>query len=210
MRRCRDTLTQVNFDRIVKEAYNDISASFRGFDSDTSSSGPSVEVVMEIIESFDQEVTSYDHNSIDEVEIAKLRSLKNISSIGNEDYVILEPCILGECVCIVRPRGAKDEHFHFYARVLEDFNIHLPLTNFEFDLLKTLNVAPSQLCPNSLGFIKALEIVCEAIDIEPTIGLFSSFFEIKGFEKGGWVTLIGLPGKSFLQAYITNYKGFKD
>lgn len=52
---------------------------------------------------------------------------------------------------IVRPRGVKDEYFHFYVEVLEDFNIHLPFTDFEFDLLKTINTAPSQLCPNSWG-----------------------------------------------------------
>lgn len=67
---CRDTLTQANFDYIVNEAYNDISASFSN--SDSSSSDSSVEVLMEIVESFDQEVVSYDHNSIDEMEIDKL------------------------------------------------------------------------------------------------------------------------------------------
>lgn len=94
----RDTLTQADFDHFVKEAYDDITASFSNSDSDSSSSGSSLEVLMEITESFVQEVMSYDHNSIDEVEITKLWSLKNVSSIGNEDDVILEPCILGECV----------------------------------------------------------------------------------------------------------------
>lgn len=93
---------------------------------------------------------------------------------------------------------------------MEDFNIHIPFTVFESDILKTLNTTPSQLRPNSWRFIKDFKIFCEAIDIEPTIGLFFSFFEIKDVEKGRWVTINGLPGKSFLQAYTTNYKGFKD
>lgn len=83
---------------------------------------------------------SHDHNSINEVLIAKLQSLKNVSSIGNEDNVILEPCILGERVCIVRPRGVKNEYFHFYVGVLNDF---------EFDLLRALNTTLSQLRHNS-------------------------------------------------------------
>lgn len=29
-------------------------------------------------------------------------------------------------------------------------------------------------------------------------------------DKGGWVSLSGILGKSFLQAYTTNYNGFKD
>lgn len=144
MRGCRDTLTQDDYDYIIREAYNDISASFRDSSSDSSSSGSSIEVLMEIMESFDQEVTIYDHNSIDDVGITKLQYLKNISSTGNEDDVILEPCIPEERVCIARPRIAKDEYFHFYVGVLGDSNIHLPFIDFESDLLKTLNVAPSQ------------------------------------------------------------------
>lgn len=172
---CRDTLTQVDFDHIVKEAKN-ISTSFSDYDSDSSSSGSSVKALMEIMESFDQEVMSYDHSSINEVEIAKLRSLKNVSSTRNKDNVILEPCIPGERVCIACPRGVKEEYFHVYTGVLEDFNIHPPFIDFEFDILKTLNVAPSKLHHNSWGFIKAFETVCEAIDIEITIALFFSFF----------------------------------
>lgn len=53
-------------------------------------------------------------------------------------------------------------------------------------------------------------MVYEAINIEPTIVGVFSFFEIEGVKNGGWVTLSGLPSKSFLQAYTTNYKLFKD
>lgn len=162
MRGRRDTLTHDNFDRIVKEAYGNYSASFSYSDSESYSSGSSIEVLMEL---FDQEVMSYDHNSIDEVEIVKLRSLKNVSSTGSKEDVILEPCIPGECVCITHPRGVKDEYFHFYVGVLEYFNIHIPIIDFESDLLRALNTAPSQLHHNSWGFIKTFEIVCEAIDI---------------------------------------------
>lgn len=40
------------------------------------------------------------------------------------------------------------------------------------------------------------------MNITPTLGLFFSFFELKGAEQ--------TQRKSFLQAYTTNYKGFKD
>lgn len=100
LRGCRDTLTQTNFDRIVNDAYIDITTSFNSYDSDSSLSSSSIEVLMEITKSFDQEVMSYDQNCIDEVEISKLRTLRNVSSTGNEDVIILEPCIPGECVCI--------------------------------------------------------------------------------------------------------------
>lgn len=94
--------------------------------------------------------------------------------------------------------------------MIGDFKIRIPFTDFESDLLKTLNIAHSQLCPNGWGFIKAFKIVCDTMDITHTLGLFFSFFELKGEEKGDWVSLSGILRKSLLQAYTTNYKGFKD
>lgn len=52
--------------------------------------------------------------------------------------------------------------------------------------------------------------MCDTVDITPTLGLFLSFFELKGAEKRGWVSLNGILRKIFVQAYTTNYKGFKD
>ena len=77
-----------------------------------------------------------------------------------------------------------NEYFYFYSGVIEDFKIRIPFTDFESDLLKTLYVAPSQLHPNGYGFTKAFELVCETMDITPTLGLFLSFFDLKGAEKG--------------------------
>lgn len=118
--------------------------------------------------------------------------------------------MVGERVCITRSKGVPDEYFYFYSRVIEDVKICTLFTSFKFDLLKTLNIAHSQLRINGWVFIKAFEIICDAIDITPTLGLLFSFFELKGGEKRGWVSLSGILGKSFLQAYTTNYKGFKD
>lgn len=158
----------------------------------------------------DEEVLSYYHSVIDDNYISKLRSNNQISSIGNEEDIVLEPCVVGGRICITRPRGVPDKNFYFYSGVIEDFKIHIPFTDFKFDLLKTLNVVPYQLSPNGWGFIKAFEPVCEMVDISSILGLIFSFFELKGVEKGGLVFFSGILRKSFLQAYTTNYKGFKD
>lgn len=125
-----------------------------------------MDIVMEMIRSFiNQEVLSYDHNTIDDTDISKLQSSKHIYSTGNEEDVVLEPYVDGERVCITRPKGVAGKYFYFYSRVIEDFNICIPFTNFESNLLKTLNVTPSQLHPNGWGFIKAFEIVYKAMNI---------------------------------------------
>ncbi|RHN66645.1 putative transposase (putative), gypsy type [Medicago truncatula] len=53
-----------------------------------------------------------------------------------------------------------------YVVVLEEFGVKVPFTRFEMDVLKFLNVAPSQIQPNSWAFIKCFEILCEALGVE--------------------------------------------
>ena len=40
-------------------------------------------------------------------------------------------------------KGIQDGFFYFYAGVLEDFRIRIPFSEFEADVLKVMNVAPS-------------------------------------------------------------------
>src|ERR1043165_5133256 len=46
--------------------------------------------------------------------------------------------------------------------------------------------------------------------IAPTIVLFFSFFEIKNVDSGSWLAISGIPKRSFLQAYTSNFKGYKE
>ena len=178
-------------------------------DSDPDSSG-SVELIMETNQLIKGEALGFKQSLIRDVEIATLRSLWNVSSTGNEDDVILESCESGESVCMIRPKGVDSEWFYFYSGVIEEFSIQFPFSDFETDILRTINVAPSQLRPNSWGFIKAFEVICRALSISPTVGLFFSFFEIKSAETGSWVAISGIPKRSFLQAYTSNFKGYKE
>src|SRR4051812_24432340 len=107
-------------------------------------------------------------SSFDEVDIAKLHSLRNISSTGNEDDLVLEPCGPGERVCSLRPASSEDELFYFYPSVIETFDVRIPFSDFEVDVLKTMNATLSQLYPNSRGFIKAFQRVCKDVSIAPT------------------------------------------
>ena len=58
--------------------------------------------------------------------------------------------------------------------------------------------------------MKAFERICEVLYIVPTIGLFFSFFEVKGVDNRSWVQVSGIPTRSFLQVYSSNYKNYKD
>src|ERR1044072_5036233 len=156
------------------------------------------------------EAIGFKQSLIKDVDIATLRSLWNVSSTGNEDDVILEPCESGENVYMIWPRGVDSEWFYFYVGVIEEFSIQFPLSDFETDILRTMNIDPSQLRPNSWGFIRAFEVICQALMIAPIVGLFFSFFEIKNADLGSWVAISGIPKRSFLQAYTSNFKGYKE
>src|ERR1051325_4488975 len=130
--------------------------------------------------------------------------------MGNEDDVILETCETGETVCMSRPKGVNPEWFYFYVGVVEELNIQFPFTDIETDILQTINVAPSQLRPNSWGFIRAFELICRALMITPTIGLFFSLFEIKSANFRSGVSMSGIPNTRLLQAYRSSSKGYKE
>lgn len=208
MQECEGYLNRANFDRIIREVYHKIPSPTINVDLEYSSSGfPNIhmDATWSLV---DKKVLSYNHNIIDESYISKLHSNTSVSFTGNEEDVILEPCVTGEKVCTICPKEVSNKYFYFYSGVIEDFKVHFPFTNFESNLLKTLNIDPSQLRPNGWGFIKSFEIICDSINIVPTLGLFFSFFKLKGAEIGGWVSHRGIPGKRFLKAYTTNYKGF--
>ena len=193
--------------QIMDKVYSDVLSSESDFDSDSSGS---VEILMETAAPFDLEVMNHKNSVADDLDIARLRSLRTISSTGSEDDVILESCGPKERVCILRPKSVSEEFFYFYPSILEDFNIRIPFTDFEVDVLRTINIAPSQLHPNSWAFMKAFERICEVLYIVPTIGLFFSFFEVKGVDNRSWVQVSGIPTRSFLQVYSSNYKNYKD
>lgn len=113
MKECGGYLRQTKFNHIIKEVYGDIPCNEA--DSDSSSSC-SVGILMEMARSLiDREVLSYDHIIINDNDISKLRSTKQISSTGNEEDVVLGPCVVGEGVCITRPKGVSNKYFYFYS-----------------------------------------------------------------------------------------------
>jgi len=94
------------------------------------------------------------------------RSKRDVLSTRHEEDMEILPCGEGENVCAQHPEG--DEVYYMYVAVLEEFGVQIPLNAFEMDVLKVLNVEPSQIHPNSWAFIRGFEILCKAFEIEPT------------------------------------------
>jgi hypothetical protein len=140
--------------------------------------------------------------------VQTLRGAIKFSSSGKECDVIVEPVDVGDRVTIVNP--APPHYFLMYGVVVQTFNLWFPFTSFEVSLLHTLNIAPIQLHPNSWGFAKAYEIICLALGLTPSLGVFFSFYHVKSFSVDRLVSLCALPNRALFALYANNFKNYQD
>ncbi|GAU31736.1 hypothetical protein TSUD_146230 [Trifolium subterraneum] len=109
--------------------------------------------------------------------VSTFRRVIKVSSSNKENRVMVDPVAEGEYVTTVN--NQEPHYFYMYTHVLQTLNLWLPFTAFESQILRVMNVDPCQLHPNSWAFMKAFEIVCEYLEIVPTAGIFSCFFQVK-------------------------------
>jgi hypothetical protein len=101
-----------------------------------------------------------------------------------------------------------------YQIAFEEFGYRLPFNDFEIGVFNHLRLAPSQLHPNSLAFLRAFEVVAAYLHIVPTLDLFFHLFRIqrskpKGdAEKHGWVSFT--QRRRLFDMFEESVRGFKD
>ncbi|RDX99701.1 hypothetical protein CR513_17218, partial [Mucuna pruriens] len=100
--------------------------------------------------------------------------------------------------------------FYVYELVFSKLGLKLPLTAFEQTILRALNVAPTQLHPNSWAFVRAFELLCEDLEQAPSLGVFFWFFRVKKTPKVGWMSLSSRPNQKLLKPFLESFKIFKD
>ena len=99
--------------------------------------------------------------------------------------------------------------FFMYKCLFEFLGVILPLTIFQCALLEHLNVASSQLHPNSWAMVRAFEVLCPFFNIWPSVLIFLFFFKMKLSGEIGWVSLNNVSKKLF--EFDSNIFGhFKD
>jgi hypothetical protein len=155
---------------------------------------------------FAEEVRMEESLYVDVSALDLFRSKFDISATESEEDVVLLSCDPDERVCDQEMAGEGDESYFVYTTVLEEFGVKIPFTPFEMDVLKFLNVAPTQIRPNSWAFIRGFEILCKALGLEPSVGAFLCFYGTKDVNKGTWIAISAHSGKRLFPQYACNFK----
>ena len=103
------------------------------------------------------------------------------------------------------------EMFCVYEFLFKELGLRLPFSDFQMAVLHHLDLAPTQLHPNSFAFIRAFELTCEYLKIGPTLPLFFHVFHLQRQKtvqgQFGWVSLKQV--KKLFKAFSESIRTFK-
>jgi hypothetical protein len=146
---------------------------------------------------------------LDQESVLAFRRKTILSGSQDENDVITEP--VGEDEIVTDTNTQTPHFFYMYTSMIDYFNLWFPFTPFEISMLRTLNVAPCKLSPNSLGYMKAFQLACLGLEIEkPSVAVFFSFFTIKNVSPDSQVYLSSQPNRKRFQLYTSNFKNYKN
>jgi len=132
-----------------------------------------------------------------------------ISKGVNGDIVSLERVSAVDRVCHGQ-EGATEKFFYMYMCHFSQLHVRLPFDDFTMGVLRALNVAPTQLHPNSWAYLQAFRILCKSLYLEPTPYAFLYFYDTRPRRSATWLSLISRPSISRLDAFSQSFKHFKD
>ncbi|QCD86856.1 hypothetical protein DEO72_LG3g1384 [Vigna unguiculata] len=125
------------------------------------------------------------------------------------DIVSLERVSAIDRVCHEQER-ATEKFFYMYMCHFSQLYVRLPFDDFTMGVLRALNVAPTQLHPNSWAYLQAFRILCKSLYLEPTPYAFLYFYDTRPRRPATWLSLISRPNISRLDAFSQSFKHFKD
>ncbi|KAJ1433258.1 hypothetical protein SESBI_06201 [Sesbania bispinosa] len=144
--------------------------------------------------------------------IERFRKSTPVANLTVEPLIILDTCQKDELICLSNPeQGSSVPFTYMYDIVFCKLHLLLPFSNFEKELLRFLNIPPSQLHPNSWAFVRGYQILCHFYSMVLSLDKFFSLFQVKlpTGDEIGWVSFNSIPHKGVLSAYTSSYKKWK-
>jgi len=106
--------------------------------------------------------------------------------------------------------GATEKFFYMYMCHFSQLHVRLPLDDFTMGVLRELNVAPTQLHPNSWAYMQAFRVLCQSLYLQPSPRAFLYFYDTRPRQPTTWLSLVSHPSISRLDAFSQSFKHFKD
>ncbi|MED6126360.1 hypothetical protein PIB30_077652 [Stylosanthes scabra] len=132
-----------------------------------------------------------------------------VSDVEGSRYRVVAPDP-EDCVCHV---DLESESCIFvYEAIFTKVGIRIPFTEFEIEVLKGCEVTPSQIHPNSWGFIRGFEVICREFGIPTSLGVFHHLFKLtKPFskEKQQWLSFWANQNMKVFEMLEESVRDFK-
>jgi len=138
-----------------------------------------------------------------------LNEVPVLKASAKESLLVFGPCSLEDRV--YRERSSTEPPFFFmYSCLFADLHVSHPFDAFTAGVLKELNVAPTQLHPNSLASMQAFRIVCRTFGLRPLPSCFLHFYSSYPAKLTRWQSLVSRAGSVLFKPFTTSYKNFKE
>lgn len=107
--------------------------------------------------------------------IIDLKERVKLTYDNNSDWVVVDHCLPSERVYLNTHKG-QPNFIYLCEDMSKDLNITFLFFDFECVVLSEMNVAPTQLHPNSWAFLKAFSTLFCYLNIIPTNNTFFFYF----------------------------------
>jgi len=96
-----------------------------------------------------------------------------------------------------------------FLSFFSDLHVGLLFYDFTMGVLQSLNVAPSQLHPNTWASYKTFRLICDMFRLSPTPYTFLSYYTSHLAEPVSWHSFISRPDNILFSLFTISYKNFK-
>jgi len=105
---------------------------------------------------------------------------------------------------------ATEKFFYMYMCHFSQLHVRLPLDDFTMGVFRALNVAQTQIHPNSWAYMQAFRILCQSVYLQPSPYAFIYFYDTRPRQPTTWLSLISHSSISRLVAFAQSFMHFKD
>lgn len=114
-----------------------------------------------------KDVEDFKSYYISEETIGLFRQHVNLSFPDDEEEVIIEACYTIERSNTVAFDNSPNLYCYLHLFVVCDLGVLVPFSSFEAEVLKAINVAPSEISPNGWRSIMKFGIICRWLEVHP-------------------------------------------